>query len=236
MRTMWPDRTISGRVMAQRLTEMGGCPVNNDARLYQLAKHLDLPRRTSLWEKQDLETEVPRPASLSTEDLAEGDRNIRAGWTPAQLVDWFGITLPEAAAWHAGLRKVDELVLPANESAIGEDEADATQGSRPEAAEAPSPGSTASNEAATESAEMPTELAEVSTISPEPALPPPDVSAATEATPALSFPEDPQGREVWEAFDSGMSVRDVGADFGIPLSTLTNTHAQWQLTRRKELS
>jgi hypothetical protein len=71
---------------------------------------------------------------------------------------------------------------------------------------------------------------------PPPASPQPTAEAPPVETPTLSFPEDAQGREVWEAFDSGMSVRDVGADFGIPLSTLTNTHAQWQLARRKELA
>ena len=40
---------------------------------------------------------------------------------------------------------------------------------------------------------------------------------------------DKEKAEVFEAFDSGMSVRDAAAEFGLPMSTLANWHAEWKL-------
>lgn len=38
--------------------------------------------------------------------------------------------------------------------------------------------------------------------------------------------------EVFEAFDAGQTVRDVAADFGVPLSVLSNWRAEWRLARK----
>jgi hypothetical protein len=40
--------------------------------------------------------------------------------------------------------------------------------------------------------------------------------------------------EVFEAFSAGQTVRDVHADLGLPLSTLSNWHAEWRLPGRKD--
>lgn len=40
--------------------------------------------------------------------------------------------------------------------------------------------------------------------------------------------------EVFEAFDAGATVRDVAADFGTAMSTLSNWHAEWKLARRQQ--
>ncbi|GGJ13999.1 hypothetical protein [Neoroseomonas lacus] len=243
-RAAWSDPTVTNAVIRARLNATPGREIKNDPALYRIAASLNLPKRSDLFTRAPGTAEAPannpeitspsesaeaepeaaslppmaeatpdpirRPSGLSADDLAEGDRNIRAGWTVAQMVDWFGITSPEAAAWHAGLRAMDELLKPAAESVVADDEPD----------DAPDTASEVDEGAAVEASGM--------------AAP---ATAETIAAPiALSFPEDAQGREIWEAFDSGMSVRDVGADFGIRLSTLTNTHALWQLTRRKELA
>lgn len=46
------------------------------------------------------------------------------------------------------------------------------------------------------------------------------------------LPAVPDDRaEVFEAFDGGMTVRDVAAEFGLPLSTLSNWQAEWRRER-----
>jgi hypothetical protein len=58
-----------------------------------------------------------------------------------------------------------------------------------------------------------------------PDAPPP---ATPPATPAPAAPADEKA-EVFDAFASGMTVRDVAAEFGLPLSVLSNWHAEWKL-------
>ena len=53
----------------------------------------------------------------------------------------------------------------------------------------------------------------------QPAPPPAPVTAASEKD------------EAFEMFAAGLTVRDVHADLGTPISTLTNWHAEWQRTR-----
>lgn len=40
--------------------------------------------------------------------------------------------------------------------------------------------------------------------------------------------------EAFECFDAGMTVRDVAADFGLPLSTLSMWQAEWKLRSKKD--
>jgi hypothetical protein len=40
--------------------------------------------------------------------------------------------------------------------------------------------------------------------------------------------------EVFDAFTAGQTVRDVAADFGLPLSTLSTWHAEWKLAQRQK--
>lgn len=68
-RLLWPNRTHSGRAIRERLNKMGGASVNNDARLYKIAKQLNLPARTLLWAEQDaLAREAPGPVSLCADE------------------------------------------------------------------------------------------------------------------------------------------------------------------------
>jgi hypothetical protein len=50
----------------------------------------------------------------------------------------------------------------------------------------------------------------------------------------LPATQDSEKAEAFEAFDAGQTVRDVAADLGIPLSTLSNWHAEWKLRARKD--
>jgi hypothetical protein len=60
-------------------------------------------------------------------------------------------------------------------------------------------------------------------------------SPTREAHDSSEPPAMPQDkREAFEGFDAGQTVRDVAADLGIPLSTLSNWHAEWKLARKRE--
>ena len=61
-------------------------------------KAADLKLRRPVLEKPKMI--IKRPKGLTTEDLIEGDKNLRAGWKPAQIADWFGCTLEDAQEWH----------------------------------------------------------------------------------------------------------------------------------------
>jgi hypothetical protein len=50
--------------------------------------------------------------------------------------------------------------------------------------------------------------------------------------PSLPARQGDEKAEAFDAFDAGQSVRDVAADTGTPLSTLSNWHAEWKLRRR----
>lgn len=73
----------------------------------------------------------------------------------------------------------------------------------------------------------------------DPPGPAPDPEAAPEPEPqpeadrapaVLRPPEpDPAKAEAFQLFDAGQTVRDVNADLGTPLSTLSNWHAEWKL-------
>lgn len=76
-----------------------------------------------------------------------------------------------------------------------------------------------------------------------PAPEPEAAPSAVEPTPEPARPASVSARayipaqtddkaEVFEAFDGGMTVRDAAADFGLPLSTLSNWHTEWKLARK----
>lgn len=86
---------------------------------------------------------------------------------------------------------------------------------------------------------------------PEPAPTPPPARAAAPAQdahgqtvrasahvptkgPLLPATQDSEKADAFACFDAGQTVRDVAADLGIPLSTLSNWHAEWKLRARKD--
>lgn len=52
----------------------------------------------------------------------------------------------------------------------------------------------------------------------------------------LAAGQDSEKAEAFEAFEAGQTVRDVAADLGIPLSTLSNWHAEWKLRTKEAAS
>lgn len=62
--------------------------------------------------------------------------------------------------------------------------------------------------------------------------PAPEPVSAAPATPPISATDEKA--EVFDAFDAGQTVRDVAADFGLPLTTLGNWHAEWKLARKDQ--
>jgi hypothetical protein len=76
---------------------------------------------------------------------------------------------------------------------------------------------------------------------PEGAASPPE-TPMREATPrgnsqfrGAALPAVPDEKaEVFDAFTAGQTVRDVAADFGLPLSTLSTWHAEWKLAQRQK--
>lgn len=72
---------------------------------------------------------------------------------------------------------------------------------------------------------------------PQPAPPPAEHGSTAKAwagspRKGALLPAVPDDRaEVFEAFDGGMTVRDVAAEFGLPLSTLSNWQAEWRRER-----
>lgn len=91
---------------------------------------------------------------------------------------------------------------------------------------------------------VPTAEAEAGTLvpaaAPEPA--PPDISTTRAPIGNAQFrgavlPVIPNEKaEVFDAFAAGQTVRDAAADFGIPMSTLSNWHAEWKLAQRQKES
>lgn len=67
---------------------------------------------------------------------------------------------------------------------------------------------------------------------PPDAQPRPNGLGARAALPAIP----PEKAEVFDAFAGGMTVRDVAAEFGIAMSTLTNWHAEWKLRTKEAAS
>lgn len=210
------DNCTDRQGLFRRLGEMPGEPIASYAAMMLRARLLQARRKPQdcSADASALTTPMPGPASSATKQRME---MLAETWPDATISTaeifrrWNALPGKPLATSNALYRFAGKLGLP-TQRAI----APAPQAEPEPPAAAPAP---------------PADPAPTSVAPAEPAPPP-----AVPAAPALSFPEDPQGREIWEAFDSGMSVRDVGADFGIPLSTLTNTHAQWTLARRKELS
>lgn len=68
---------------------------------------------------------------------------------------------------------------------------------------------------------------------PQPVPEPPTFEAAPRGNArsrGAALPAVPDDKaEVFEAFDGGMTVRDAAAEFGLPMSTLSNWHAEWKL-------
>jgi hypothetical protein len=110
--------------------------------------------------------------------------------------------------------------------------------------EAPPPATEAEAPIATEAVPEPTPEPP-----PEPAAPAPEPPADTRAhvdqrTARASAHATKKGAtlpavqddkaDAFDAFEAGQSVRDVHADFGLPLSTLSNWHSEWKLARRQD--
>jgi hypothetical protein len=95
--------------------------------------------------------------------------------------------------------------------------------------------------AATPEAAQPADPAPIAQPDPQPD-PPPAPPHARHANPRhpLSGGDLPGEAgvkaEVFEAFDAGSNVRNVAADFGIAMSTLSNWHAEWKLAQRRQES
>ncbi|WP_338147888.1 helix-turn-helix domain-containing protein [Neoroseomonas alkaliterrae] len=77
----------------------------------------------------------------------------------------------------------------------------------------------------------------------EPDAPPPQPAATTRRPAKASADRAPkpaplpirtdEKAEAFECFAAGMTVRDVAAEMGLPLSTLSNWQAEWRLKRKE---
>lgn len=68
----------------------------------------------------------------------------------------------------------------------------------------------------------------------EPAQPPRPKLRGSEVVPAVVTSRDDVKAEAFEAFDRDLTVRDIAADFGEPIATISMWQAEWRLLRKQQ--
>jgi hypothetical protein len=128
-----------------------------------------------------------------------------------------------SVAHRLGLRLRTELWADQDSTAATATAAE-TDGAPPADASAPAAGEDDVTDHAPEPALQPEQPA-------PPRAPPPRGNSQFRGASLPAVPDDKA--DAFQAFDAGQSVRDVHADTGLPLSTLSNWQAEWKLASRK---
>jgi hypothetical protein len=217
LRDLWPQ-AIPFRELLRQFNERASRPVKSDVRLRERAIRLGLPTRR-------------HEAMVAAGNAPAGRGMVKGVWTPER--DALLVALYPAQGVRAEvLDALNKLPGPPIESpnaikarAHRLNLRLSDEGMKRVGAEL---AAKARAGLAAKRAERRAEIAAVSEPEPEP-LPAPIEPPPPPAPVVLDDKAD-----AFDAFDAGQSVRAVHEDFGLPLSTLSNWHAEWKRTRAKE--